>query len=96
MLWGFLHVVPGCLLPVAEAGSAHQLIPQELLHSLVSMCCQWKCCWQSFYHFHFQAFEMQRDSSFHHSYGQFQSQLLGVKLVLVVLEDVLWRLCEKP
>lgn len=45
---------------------------------------------------HFQVFEMHRDSSFHHCYGQCQSQPLGVKLVLVALVDVLWRLCEKP
>lgn len=48
------------------------------------------------YHCHFQVLEMHRDSSFHPSCGQSQSQPLGVKLVLVVLEDVLWRLCEKP
>lgn len=57
---------------------------------LMAVLLAWLC------HCHFQAFEMQRDSSFHHSYGQSQAQPLGVKLVLVVLEDVLWRLCEKP
>lgn len=66
MLGDFLHVVAGSLHPVAEACSAHQLVPKELLHTLVSMCssCRWHCCSALLSRLNFQAFEMQRDSSF--------------------------------
>lgn len=96
MLRDFLHVVPGSLHPVAEVCSAHPLVPREFL--------RWHCYSALPYCFDFQASEMQRDSSLHSDLRAVLLRAapshspwgLNVQIVSIVLEDILWRLCEGP